>query len=362
MNSLSSNDIPISADQRGSTTGGGNENKQECASCEQKNGDYVGASCELLNDMSISDNNIAADSISTCANCGKEGSGVTNTCNKCKSVMYCNAACKKKHRHKHKKDCEEHLRLAADRAAELHDEALFKQPPPVEDCPICFLRMPLLGTGNTYQLCCGKVICSGCFHANAKIDDNKHKQLCAFCRIPAPTSGEEVVKRLNKRVDVKDAEAMFNLGCEYRDGKYGFARDYAKALELYQRAGELGFTKSYCSIGYAYSNGRGVEVDKKKAQHYYELAAMGGNVSARHNLGNVEYRLGNMDRALKHWTIAANDGCDRSLQNIQMFYSKGHATKDVYTVALQSYQKYLFEIKSVQRDEAAIYSEDFKYY
>ena len=40
-----------------------------------------------------------------------------NTCNKCKKVKYCNAACKKKHRHKHKKECEEHLRLAAEHAA-----------------------------------------------------------------------------------------------------------------------------------------------------------------------------------------------------------------------------------------------------
>ena len=52
------------------------------------------------------------------------------------------------HRHKHKKDCEEHIRLAAERAAaKLYDEKLFKQPPLEEDCPICFLRMPLLNTG-----------------------------------------------------------------------------------------------------------------------------------------------------------------------------------------------------------------------
>ena len=47
-----------------------------------------------------------------CANCGKEGSDVTNTCNKCKSVKYCNAACKKKHRHKHKKACERYVAAA----------------------------------------------------------------------------------------------------------------------------------------------------------------------------------------------------------------------------------------------------------
>ena len=65
-------------------------------------------------------------SLSICANCGKEGA--SNTCNKCKLVKYCNAACKKRHRHKHKKDCEEHLKQLAKlqeeenkRAAELHD-------------------------------------------------------------------------------------------------------------------------------------------------------------------------------------------------------------------------------------------------
>ena len=65
-----------------------------------------------------------------CANCGKEGA--TNTCNKCNMTKYCNAACKKKHRSKHKKDCEEHVRHAAKereeeikRALELRDKELF---------------------------------------------------------------------------------------------------------------------------------------------------------------------------------------------------------------------------------------------
>ena len=57
-----------------------------------------------------------------CASCGKEG-GNLNTCNKCDMVKYCNAACKKKHRSKHKKACRK-------RVAELHDEALFKEQTP----------------------------------------------------------------------------------------------------------------------------------------------------------------------------------------------------------------------------------------
>ena len=77
--------------------------------------------CEM-NDM-LQNMSTADKDASVCANCGKEGDDINNICNKCKLVKYCNAACKKKHRHKHKKECGEHLRLAAERAAELHEKS-----------------------------------------------------------------------------------------------------------------------------------------------------------------------------------------------------------------------------------------------
>lgn len=44
---------------------------------------------------------------------------------------------------------------------------------------------------------------------------------------------------------------------------------------------------------------------------------MMGHVMARHNLGNNEGRLGNMDRALKHFMIAVEFGMSHSLQEIK---------------------------------------------
>ena len=241
---------------------------------------------DKLKNMNTADNN----SVSICANCGKEGSDVNNICNKCKQVKYCNASCKKKHRHKHKKECEEHLRLAAERAAELHDEKLFKQPPQYEDCPICFLRLPSLVSGWRYMACCGKVICSGCVHA--PVYDNQGNEVvekkCPFCRTAKSTSDGETRER--NRMEKGDPIAIHNLGCDYRDGANGLPQDYTKALELWHRAAELGYAKAYSSMGYAYNNGQGVEVDKKKATYNYELAAMGGSVAARHNLGKKEAR------------------------------------------------------------------------
>ena len=62
-------------------------------------------------------------------------------------------------------------------------------------------------------------------------------------------------------------------------------QDYDKAMKLWLRAGELGCCRRIAILAIAYDNGEGVERDMKKAKYYYELAAMGGDVDARHNLG-----------------------------------------------------------------------------
>ena len=246
----------------------------------------------------------------------------------------------------------------------ISDDELFKQPPPKEDCPICLLRLPSLGSGSIHYACCGKMICSGC--GNAPVKDNLGKVInekkCPFCRTPVNISDQEFNERLQKRVEVDDAEAIFKLGCNYRNWKFGFPQDYDKASELFIRAGELGSAEAYCNIGYAYENGEGVEIDEKKADHFYKLAAIGGNANARYNLGNHEKNAGNMNRALKHYMIALECGHNDSLKLIQKLYTNGHATKDDYAKALRAYQAYLAEIKSTQRDKAASTRADCRYY
>ena len=124
---------------------------------------------------------------------------------------------------------------------------------------------------------------------------------------------------------------------------------------------ELGFDSAYYNIGSAYLNGNGVEEDVKKAVYYYELAAMRGCPFSRHNLGAYEARCFNYDRSLKHYMIAVKDGNLGSLEIIKRMYGRGYATKDDYAKALRSYQAYVDEIKSDQRDKAAT-SKDNKYY
>jgi len=244
-------------------------------------------------------------------------------------------------------------------AAGLHDIKLFKQPPR-EDCPLCFLRIPTFVSGYLYYACCGKVICTGCTYA--PVYDNQGnivaEKKCPFCRTSYPTS----IKRTIKRVEAEDPFAIFNIGVCYRDGLYGYQQDYTKALELWHRAAALGYAGAYCNIGYTYLHGRGVDVDKEKANHYYELSAMGGDDTARYNLGNNEICAGNYDRALKHYMIAVRGGISQSLERVKELYTNGHATKEDYTKALRSYQIYLGEIKSEQRDKAAAAEEEYQYY
>ena len=93
--------------------------------------------------------------------------------------------------------------------------------------------------------------------------------------------------------------------------------------------------------------------DIKKAIHYYELAAMGGEPAARFNLGVFEERTGNMNRAVKHWMIAASAGLDESLKEIRQGYVNGHVTKDDLEKALRSHKEAKDEMKSDQREAAA---------
>lgn len=303
--------------------------------------------------------------LSACANCGKgeEESVNLKKCTACKLVKYCSRDCQIAHRPQHKKECKK-------RAAELHDEKLFKQPPQLYgDCPICMIRLPTLVMGRTYMVCCGKFICSGCMYADVyDHEGNVLADTCPFCRSQPPYSEGEValerkrIKQYYKRMEMNDASAFCTIGCYYFEGIHGFAQNYTKALEHWQRAAELGDAESYTNIGNAYEHGLGVWIDKKKAIYYYELAAMKGHSIARNSLGNSEVEAGNRKRALWHYMIAVKDGSSMALQNIDSLCPDGSLLRGVYEDAQRHYQAYLDEIKSDQRDEAAAHYDYSKYY
>ena len=98
-----------------------------------------------------------------------------------------------------------------------------------------------------------------------------------------------------------------------------------------------------------------MEIDMKKAKHYYELAAMNGDITARHNLGALEGNAGNVHRLMKHLILAARAGDKLSLDTVKDGYKHGHITKDEYANTLRAHQKSQDEKKSEARDKVEAY-------
>ena len=62
---------------------------------------------------------------------------------------------------------------------------------------------------------------------------------CPFCRVPAPTSNDEIRDRTMKRTEMDDANAIYSLGCYYANGECGVPQNYDKALDHWHRAVNL---------------------------------------------------------------------------------------------------------------------------
>ena len=177
--------------------------------------------------------------------------------------------------------------------------------------------------------------------------------LCAFCRTPSACTDQERIKRIKNLMDKGNAKAFNHLAGYYARGINGMPQDWEKSNELNLKAGELGCSDAYCNLGFMYINGHGVEVDKEKAKYYFELAAMGGDVDARTILGYMEYRADNVERAVKHWILAAKAGHDLCLDKVKKGYMKGLVTKDDYANTVRSYHDRQKEMKSDTRERVA---------
>ena len=292
------------------------------------------------------DNYTTTDMTAVCAACGiAEIDDVKlKDCDGCDLVRYCSDACQELHLPEHAGNC----RL---RAAELRDEVLFKQPESTHfgDCPICCLPLPLGLTKATMYSCCSNLICNGCDIAN-KIREKEMRleQSCPFCREPALLSTrEECDKRRMKRVAVNIPIALCDEGMvQFRKG------DYFKAFEYCKKAADLGAVEAHYRVGILYGDGKGVEKDIGKEIYHLEEAAIGGHPEARFQLGCNEMDNQNVERAVKHWIIAATQGEDESIKALMDFFKEGFVKKEDLASALRAHQAAVDATKSPQREAA----------
>eukprot|EP00985_Skeletonema_marinoi_P001621 scaffold653_cov132-Skeletonema_marinoi.AAC.1 len=285
----------------------------------------------------------AADSC--CASCGiAELDDIKlKTCDACDLVKYCSDECQQEHRPQHEAMCKE-------RAVELRDEKLFKQPESshLGDCPICLLPLPINMRECSMMSCCSKLICRGCSDANyLRQLEERQGRVCPFCRHPTPKTQEEGNKNKMKRVEKKDPVAIREIG-----KKHYHKGDYDTAFEHLTNAAELGDVDAHYQLSNLYRKGHGAEKDEKKRLYHLEEAAIAGHPDARYNLACHETRIKRFDRAVKHFIIAANLGDDESIQQLKKCYKYGDVSKDDFAAALRAHQAAVDATKSPQREAA----------
>ena len=159
---------------------------------------------------------------------------------------------------------------------------------------------------------------------------------------------------VQNRVDAGDPLAMFFLGVQCESGGLDLEKkDVARAVDLFERASELGEKRADYNLACLYSQGTGVDRDAARAIRHYEAAAMRGHVFARFNLGLLEQQAENYDVALQHWMIAASLGHQGALDEIKDMFEYDLATKAEYAEALRGYHGAVKEMRSPDRDEAS---------
>jgi hypothetical protein len=287
-----------------------------------------------------------------CSSCGIAEVDDINLkdCGACDLVRYCSEECQHEHLPKHEQTCKE-------RAAEIRDEILFKQPESsyLGDCPICCLPMSLDAmldaTKSSVTSCCSKTICDGCAFANQSREfEQSLDPTCPFCRHRVPKTEAEANKNTMKRVEANDPAALRRMGRQRcNDG------DYDGAFESLTKAAEQGDADAHYDLSIMYHEGVGVEKDMKKVIYHLEQAAIGGHPIARYNLGCFEKNDGRIERAVKHFVIAANVGDDDSLKRLRECYVMGYVQKEDFAAALRAHQAAVDATKSPQRERAAEY-------
>ena len=191
---------------------------------------------------------------------------------------------------------------------------------------------------ETYYACCGKEICKGCIYSFCKSgNDDK----CPFCNSDrASTPHEEQVNDIRKRVAANDPTSICMLAGFHQDGRASLQQDQAKAIELFIKSAELGYSEAHCSLGSIYHEGGYI----KKA------AAMAGSEAARCNLGVMEANSGNMEHAVKHWNIAASAGSYRAMYHLISCFKKGAVSRESIDSTLAAYNSSCAEMRSKDRD------------
>ena len=150
-----------------------------------------------------------------------------------------------------------------------------------------------------------------------------------------------------KRIEANDPVAM-----SYEGGVQNNKGNCRSAFEYWTKAAELGDAEAHYQLAVLYHEGRSVEKDEGKEIYHFEEAAIGGHPGARHNLGIREGNSGNIERAVKHWIVAATQGEDDSIKLLLKSFKMGLINKEKLAATLRAHKAAVDATKSPQRKNA----------
>ena len=138
-----------------------------------------------------------------------------------------------------------------------------------------------------------KLVLVAVFLAVAGCGDQSQKDAANYKEgIDAYTQGNYAValEKLKPVAEHGNAQAQFNLGLMYREGK-GVSQDSKEAAAWLGKAAEQGHVEAQENLGLSYAKGAGVERDWVQADKWFNIAAASGKESAVNNQRVVEVHM-----------------------------------------------------------------------
>jgi hypothetical protein len=131
-----------------------------------------------------------------------------------------------------------------------------------------------------------------------------------------------------------NAEAQYHVGMMYNNGT-GVAKDPKQAFEWFSRASASGDPLGAFKVG-CYLGGQGIGVvaqDPAKALEQKLVAATAGYALAQVDVGTAYYEQGNVEEAVKWWTLASDQGEAAGLYNLSVLYMKSEPSSPYRALA-----------------------------
>lgn len=190
-------------------------------------------------------------------------------------------------------------------------------------CPVCHEDWDVNGR-KCFRACCCRDVCGSC----AFKLDRLTLGVCAICRTAEPADDAETVARLNAKVAADNPDAAARLADCYVTGGLGLDRNYAKAVDLYERAVAGGHVDALTSLASLYVIGG---PDKKPrpadAIRLYTKAADLGDPAGLLSLGQCYHDGYGVDRddaeAARLWRRAAQMNLAAAQFNLGCLYANG---------------------------------------